>query len=108
MGALWFQLSVWQEVCTWLNGANQSCWPIMSDEIRETATIVGVFHVDEARNAETGEAFALAHVRLSNDTVVRIPIAADAAAQLAALLARVCERHGWQPPNVPIHEDKIQ
>jgi hypothetical protein len=79
----------------------------MADEVRETATITAIFHVDEARDAETGEPHALVLARLSNDTTVRLPIRAEAAARLSALLSRVCERHGWQPPNAPIQEDKI-
>lgn len=77
-------------------------------DVKETATITYVFHVDQAKDADTGDEFAVVLARLSNDTTARIPISSEAAARLAALLSRACERHGWRPPDLPINEDKIQ
>ncbi len=79
----------------------------MADEAKDTPAIVQVFHVDEARY-EAGQPHALVLARLENGMLIRLPIYAEAAARLSALLALICERHGWTPPASPISEDKMQ
>jgi hypothetical protein len=84
-------------------GASEKIGSEMADEVRDTAAIVHVFHVDEAKDEAGQTSRAGSGSSFENGMTIRLPIYAEAAARLSALLALVCERHGW-----PIREDKMQ
>jgi hypothetical protein len=79
----------------------------MADQAKDATGISHVLHVDAVK-AETGEEQAIILLRLESDTLLRIPIRAEAAARLASLLAKVCEEQGWSPPNEPVSSTRIQ